>query len=168
MHSTKLRGRKYVAALLLICTGIASVASAADTANGGLAYKGRSATLRYAWLVAGPSDFEPGKTVRRIVLSNSDIGAKLQACTTFSCVESEVMDGATIDFTGGPRLNYWIAINGQKVQYSGTARPGTFIARTDDPKHLAGHIAIDDVAAGGPKLDAEFDVTLLKEFRSAR
>lgn len=166
--STRLRERKFIAAALLIFGGIASVASAADAANGKLDFKGRSATFRHAWLVTGPSDLEPGKTVRRIVLSSADIGATLQACKTFSCTDGEVMDGATIDFTGGPRLNYWIAMNGQKIQYSGTAKPATFTARTDDPKHLAGRIAIDDVAAGGPKLDAEFDVTLLKEFRSAR
>jgi hypothetical protein len=78
------------------------------------------------------------------------------------------MEGATVDFTGGPRLNYWTVMDGQKVQYSGTARPETFSARGNDPGRLAGSLAIDDAAAGGAKLDADFDVMVLKEFKVAR
>ena len=29
----------------------------------------------------------------------------------------------TVDFDAGPRLNYWVVANGQKIQYSGTAKP---------------------------------------------
>ena len=153
---------------LLLGAGISAAVSAADTASGSLNYMGRSAAFKYAWLVTGPCDFEAGKTIRRIVVSATDIGAKLQACKTFSCTDSEVMEGATVDFTGGARLNYWTVMNGQKIQYSGTANPNTFVARANDPGHLAGRLTIDDTAAGGPKLDAVFDVTLLKEFKVAR
>ena len=59
-------------------------------------------------------------------------------------------------------------MNGQKIQYSGTATPDAFTARADAPGRLAGRLAIDDVAAGGPKLSAEFDVSILKEFKVAR
>lgn len=155
-------------ALLALSIGVVSRVAAADTADGALAYKGRNAALKYAWLVSGPSDMEPGKTVRRVILSATDISAKLQACKTFSCTDGEVTEGATLDFTGGPRINYWIAMNGQKVQYSGTARPEVFAAQADDPAHLAGKLAIDDTSAGGPRLDARFDVTRLKQFEVAR
>ncbi|MFO1399045.1 MAG: hypothetical protein U1F48_18465 [Burkholderiales bacterium] len=144
------------------------IANAADTGSGTIDYKGRVATLKYAWLVTGPSDMEPGKQVRRLILSATDIGGKLQACKTFSCTDGEVTEGMTVDFTGGPRLNYWVALNGQKVQYSGTARPETFSAKANDATHLAGQLAIDDAAAGGPKVNASFDVTVTKDFKVAR
>ena len=153
----------WMAGALFACAAIA-----ADTGNGNLSYKGRTAALKYAYLVSGPSDMEPGKSVRRLVLSASDIGAKLSACKTFSCTDGSVDEGATVDFVGGPRINYWIAMNGQKVQYSGTARPEVFTAKGGDPARLAGRLAIDDVAAGGPKLDADVDVALLKDFKTAR
>lgn len=156
-----------LAALLLIA-GLAATACAADSAVGSLNYRGHATVLKFAWLVTGPSDFEAGKTIRRVVLSATDIGAKLQACRTFSCTDGEVMEGATVDFTGGSRLNYWTVSEGQKVQYSGTAEVGAFVARANDARHLAGRLAIDDTAAGGPRLDAEFDVTVLKEFAVAR
>jgi hypothetical protein len=152
---------------LLLAAAISPAAYAADTGSGSISYKGQTAALKYAWLVSGPSDMEPGKTVRRLVMSTTDIGAKLQACATFSCTDGSVTDGMTVDFTGGPRLLYWIAMNGQKVQYSGTTQPQTF-AGTNDPTHLAGALAIDDVSAGGPKIDAKVDVTLIKEFKKAR
>lgn len=153
---------------LLLVAGLATTVGAADTATGSLNYKGHATVLKYAWLVTGPSDFEPGKTVRRVVLSATDIGAKLQACKTFSCTDGEVTEGATVDFIGGPRLNYWIVTNGQKVQYSGTVAADAFVARANDARHLSGRLAIDDTAAGGPQLNAEFDVALLKEFTVAR
>lgn len=160
------RARIGVALGLALCA--VHAAHAADAATGALDYKGRSTTLRYAWLVTGPSDMEPGRTVRRVVLSAHDIGAKLQACTTFSCTDGMVTEGATLDFTGGARIAYWIALGGQKVQYSGTALPSAFAARVDDASHLAGGLAIDDTAAGGPKLQADFDVARLKAFTVAR
>jgi hypothetical protein len=153
---------------LLLMAGLATTACAADAATGSLDYRGHVTALKYAWLVTGPSDFEAGKTIRRVVLSATDIGAKLQACRTFSCTDGEVMEGATVDFTGGPRLNYWTVTNGQKVQYSGSVAVDAFVARANDSRHLAGRLAIDDTAAGGPQLNAEFDVALLKEFVVAR
>lgn len=160
--------RRSMLALCLAGALCAAGAVAADTTGGNLSYKGRTAALKYAYLVTGPSDMEPGKTVRRLVLSATDIGAKLSACKTFSCTDGEVNEGATVDFTGGPRLNYWVAMNGQKVQYSGTATPDAFTAKSSDPARLAGRLAIDDASAGGAKLDAEVDVPLLKEFKAAR
>jgi hypothetical protein len=162
------RGLGRATAGVLLVAGLATTTYATDTAKGSINYRGHATALKYAWLVTGPSDFETGKTIRRVVLSATDIGAKLQGCRTFSCTDGEVMEGATVDFTGNSRLNYWTVANGQKVQYSGTVAVDAFVARADDARHLAGRLAIDDTAAGGPQLNAEFDVTVLKEFTVAR
>jgi hypothetical protein len=84
------------------------------------------------------------------------------------CADGQVTEGMTVDFDVSPRLNYWIALNSQKEQYSGTVTPDAFAARANDTGHLAGRLAIDDVAAGGPRIDVEFNVTLFKEFRPDR
>jgi hypothetical protein len=162
------RGAGQFLAALALGAVVTSAAVAADIGTGSVNYKGRIIGLKYAWLVSGPSDMEPGKKVRRLVMSASDIGAKLRACTAFSCTDGSVTEGMTVDFTGGPRLNYWIVMNGQRVQYSGTARPDAFAAAANEPGHLAGRLAIDDTGAGGPKIDAQFDVALIREFRAAR
>ena len=144
-----------------------NVAIAADSqAKGTLTYQTYSIALKYAWLVKGPYERDPGKTIRRLILSAGDIGAKLQACKTMSCASGQVTEGMTVDFDTPPRLDYRVAVNGQKVQYSYGAMPEAFVARANDAGHLAGKLTIDDVAAGGPKADAEFDVTVFKEFKS--
>ena len=100
------------------------------------------------------------KILRRLVLTENEVGAKLAACSTMSCVDGLVTEGMEVDFDAGPRLNYWIAIGGQKVQYSGTADPAVFTAEENGARRLAGKIAIDDSRAGGPKIDATFDAPL--------
>jgi hypothetical protein len=154
-------------ALLMFAVGIlysGAVVAADNNANGMLFYKSRSATLKYAWLVKGPYSRDPSKTVRRLILSAQDISARLRGCKAITCADGQVTEGMTVDFDVGPRLDYWLALNGQKEQYSGTATPDAFSARANDTEHLAGRLAIDDVAAGGPKVDVEFNVTLFKEF----
>jgi len=157
----------YAAGLIgIIGLSISSAGIAAgDDAVGSIAYRARSLNLKYAWLIAGPYVQDPGKTVRRLILSAKDIGAELKACKTMSCADGKVTEGMTVDFDVSRRLNYWIALDGQKVQYSGTVTPDAFAARADDAQHLAGRLSIDDVSAGGPKIDAEFDVTLFREFK---
>ena len=161
--------RAVVLVAALICgIAFATAAAGADTVSGTLKYKDKRTALKYAWLVTGPNDLDNDKTVRRLVLSESDIGPQLQACQTFACTNAEVNEGMTVDFAGGPRLRYWIAINFQTTQYSGTAGIETFTARGNDPQRLAGKLHIDDLGAGGAKVDAEFDVALLKDFKVAR
>lgn len=46
--------------------------------------------------------------------------------------------------------------------------PDAFVARADDGEHLAGKLAFDKVAPGGPRIDVEFNVTLFKEFEADR
>ena len=144
---------------------VANIAIAAGSeASGTLAYKGRTAAFKYAWLVKGPYDRDPTKTVRHLILSANDIGVAIQACKTISCADGKLTEGMTVDFDVSPRLDYWIALNGQKVQYSGAAMPNAFASRVNDSGHLAGKLAIDDVAAGGPRVDAEFDLAVFKTF----
>jgi hypothetical protein len=144
-----------------------NVATSADNqAKGTLTYKSYSLTLKYAWLVKGPSEMDPHKTIRRLILSANDISPKLQECTTMWCASGQVTEGMTVDFDTPPRLDYWVAVNGQKVQYSFGAMPEAFVARINDAGHLAGELTINDIGAGGPKVDAEFDVAVFKEFSS--
>jgi hypothetical protein len=139
----------------------ASLVSAGD-AKGSLVYKTRTANLKYAYLVKGP-DAISKKTIRRLILSATDLGAKISACKTLSCTDSDLNDGLSVNFDSGPRLNYWMVQNDQKIQYSGTLKPEVLKTTADDAKHIAGKLAFDDAGAGGPKVDVEFDATLTKE-----
>lgn len=133
-----------------------------------MTYKGNAATIQHVWLVKGPDSMDPKVTIRHLVFSAADIGARVKACRTMSCVDADLGDGVTVDLDAGPRLNYWIVLKGQRIQYSGTARPVTFKAKADTPSRVAGTIAIDDTGAGGGKVDIEFDAPLLAELKAAR
>ena len=146
----------------------ASFAAAAGGASGSIDYAHKNAAVKYAWLIEGPDDMQPGKTLRRLYFSATDIGAKLAACASLSCADGSVSEGATIDFAKDARhLGYWVVLNGQKVQYSGGTEPAAFTIKTDAHDRLAGHVHIDDAAAGGAKIDADFDAALLKSVTSA-
>jgi hypothetical protein len=145
-------------AALALC---ASLAAAAD-AKGTVIYKTRTADLKYAYLVKGP-DAVSKQVIRRLILSASDLGAKISACKTMSCTDSDLNEGLSVNFDSGPRLNYWMVLNGQKIQYSGTLKPEVLKATANDAKRIAGKLTFDDAGAGGPKVDVEFDATLSKE-----
>jgi hypothetical protein len=168
MHRV-LSARRICTLTLALAAALAWGASAAgNEGKGTIDYKGRTTTLKYAWLVKGPDSMEPKQTIRMLILAADDIGAKISACKTISCASGALQEGATVDFDAGPRLNYWVVQNGQRIQYSGTAKPATFTPLANEPGRLAGKLAIDDSAAGGAKLAAEFDVTVLKEFPPGR
>jgi hypothetical protein len=134
----------------------------AGDAKGTVVYKGRTAEVKYAYLVKGPD--EVSKTViRRLILSTKDLGAKIAACKTLSCTDSDLDDGLSINFDSGPRLNYWMVMNGQKIQYSGTLKPEVLKTSASDAKKMAGKLVFDDAGAGGPKADVEFDAPMVKE-----
>jgi hypothetical protein len=147
-------------------------ASAEGSAKGTLTYKSKGApvtiTLRHVWLVKGPDAVDPKRIIRHLILSAIDIGSKVAACKTMNCTDSDLGSGMTVDLDAGPRLNYWVVLDDQRVQYSGTARPEALKLTTDTPGRLAGKLTIDDAAAGGPKIDVEFDTPLLHELKSAR
>ena len=161
--------RSAVLFLLAVSVGV----TAGSDAKGTLNYKGKSKdfaiTLKYAHLVKGPDTMDPKRTIRRVILSATDLTAKIQACKTMDCSDDDLNDGIEIDIVaGGPRLLYWLAVNDGLVQYSGTQKPTALVATTDSADRLAGKITFDDSAAGGAKLDATFDATLLKTFDKAR
>lgn len=137
-------------------------ASAAGEAKGTVTSKARTVNVKYAYLVKGP-DAVTKQTIRRLILSATDLSAKIAACKTMTCTDSGLGDGLSVVIEGGPRIFYWMVMNDQKIQYSGTEASSALAAKTDDAKRLAGTLKFDKTGAGGPKVDVEFDATLVKE-----
>ena len=148
-----------------------SGAAAAEPASGTINYQSKAGPIvinvAHVYLVKGP-DAVSGKTIRQLVFAPADIGAKLNACATLSCVSGNLSDGMTVDFDAGPRLNYWVVFNGQLVQYSGTQQPAALTAATDTATRLAGKIVFDASPSGGAKIDAQFDTPLTKTVTKGR
>jgi len=155
-------------AIMLLTVSFPSAAAADDAAKGTLSYKGTTVVLNHAYLIKGPDAMDPKRIIRRLILSRDDLGAAIQACKTMHCVDGGVTEGMQVDFDASPRLNYWVAANGGRLQYSGTARPSVAKVAGGDAKRLAGKLTIDDSAAGGPQVEVEFAATLLKEFTAVR
>ena len=157
---------------LALVTALTASIAAFGTAKGTLLYKGKTretnVTLKFAYLVKGPDAIDPKMTIRRLILTSADIEKKLAACTTMMCTSDESVESLSIDLDAGPRLNYWLALNGGLVQYSGTTPPASMTKSAETPTRLAGKIVFDGTGAGGPKVDAEFDATLLKTLTKAR
>jgi hypothetical protein len=153
-----------VAAAILLAATTAS----AGTAKGTLVHKGKTVTLAHAYLVVGPDAIDPAKKIRRLILTADDLSAKLAACKVMSCTDGEVMEGLVVDIDGGPRLNYWMVLDDQKIQHSDTEEPSSLAATTDDAKKLAGKLTIDDTGSGGPTVAVEFDAPLVQELTAAR
>ncbi len=143
----------------------------AGEANGVASYKFKSGdivvNIKHAYLFTGP-DVVSGKPIRRVVLSVADVSAKLAACATMLCSDGDIVEGMTIDFDAGPRLNYWFVGNNQLVQYSGTADPASLVLTANTPKRLAGKWDLDASASGGPKIHVQFDAPLVKEVSKLR
>jgi len=154
--------------ILATLAALLSGTVAAEPASGTINYQSKSGPIAInvanVYLVKGP-DAVSGKTVRQLVFVPADIGAKLKACATLSCVSGLLNEGMTVDFDVSPRLNYWVVGNGQKVQYSGTAKPEeTLKLTTDTPEQMAGTLTIDDSRAGGAKVNVKFDAKTAKSF----
>ena len=122
-------------------------------------------TFKHAYLMKGP-ELGGGAVIRRLVLSASDVSDALKSCQTMMCSDGGIGEGMTVDFDAGPRLNYWFVANDQLVQYSGTAAPTAAKLTTDSPTRLAGMLSIDAVGAGGPKVQVDFDASLVKELKN--
>ena len=142
---------------------------AADgAAKGTVVYKADTAAIKHVWLVKGPDAVDPKLTIRLLIFSVADIGAKVKACKTMRCLSADLDDGVTVELDAGPRLNYWVVLKGQRIQYSGTAKLETLKATANTPARVAGKLAIDDTKAGGGKIDIDFDVPQLAELKAAR
>ena len=156
------------AVALVAAATLVPAAAVADPASGTINYQSKAGpvvvNVANVYMVKGP-DAVSGKTIRQLIFTSADIGAKLQSCASMSCASGNVTEGMTVDFDVGPRLNYWVVGNGQKVQYSGTARPDeTLKLSADTPEHLAGTLAIDDGAMGGARVNVKFDTATVKQF----
>jgi len=159
----------YAKTLAAIALAISLPVHAADgTASGTVVYKGKTVTIKHVWLVRGPDTFDPRATIRELVFSAADIGEKMKACKKMSCLGGNLDEGLTVDLDAGPRLNYWLVLDGQRVQYSGTAKPETLKATANTPERVAGKLTIDDSKAGGGKIDIDFDAPVLAELKAAR
>ena len=143
---------------------IALPAAAAGEAKGTVVYKGRTADIKYAYLVKGP-DAVTKQPIRRLILSTKDLGAKIASCSKMSCMDADLDEGLEVDLVDGPRLNYWLVMNGQKVQYSGTEPKESLASTANDAKKIAGTLKFDKTAAGGPKVDVTFDAPMVKELK---
>jgi len=145
----------------------ANAAHAADKTNGTASFKSYSSTLKYGWLVRGPEQMDESKSTLRLFLSSTDIGAKIKACTTLSCANLALEDGAMVDYSDARHLGYAVKLNGQRVQYSGGTDGEAFKLTINTPNHLAGTLRIDDSAVGGAKVNVDFDLTLMNTFKTA-
>lgn len=150
--------RAVVAALL----ALVSLPAAAGEAKGTLTYKDRKVDVKYAYLVAGP-DFMTKQKIHRVILATKDVSDKIAACAKMSCLDGGITEGLMINFDEGPRISYWMVMNDQKIQYSGTEPKGSLALKTDDAKKIAGSLKFDKSGAGGPKVDVEFDSAMVKE-----
>ena len=143
---------------------ILSSPALAGDAKGTVAYKGRTLDVKYAYLVT-TKDAMSGKSMRRLILAPKDVGAKIASCAKMSCVDGDLDDGIEFDLVEGPRLNYWLVMNGQKVQYSGTEPKESLAATSDDAKKVAGTLKFDKTAAGGPNVNVTFDAPFVKDLQ---
>ena len=142
-----------------------------DSSKGTLIYKGKKKTfnidLKYAYFVAGPDSFDPNKKIRRLIFTNVNLEAKIKSCEVMNCVDSSI-EGIQVDLDAADRILYWVNLNGQLVQYSGTAMLDAMVLTTESKDRLAGSLKIDALASGGPSVDVSFDVTLLKSYLKSR
>lgn len=159
MHAIR---TKFVWSVLALAASTAALA--ADGASGTISFHGHAGAIKHAWMVRGPDEMDAGKTVLRIYLSSADIGAKIKACKTLSCADAALEDGAMIDYGDASHLAYAVRLEGERVQYSGATDRDAFTLSTTRPDHLAGKLHIDDSAAGGAKIDAQWDVALANTF----
>ena len=75
-----------------------ALALAGDSATGTITFKTGKCAVKYGWLVRGPDEMDPSKTVLRIYLSSVDVGAKIKACKTLSSADNALKDSAMVDF----------------------------------------------------------------------
>ena len=149
---------------LLVVLLLAVPTAFAGDAKGTISYKGRTIDVKHAFVVT-TKDAMSGKPMRRLILSPKDIGGKINSCAKMSCVDGDLDEGIEFDFVDGPRLNYWLVMNGQKVQYSGTEPKESLSSSANDAKKVAGTLRFDKTAAGGPKVDVTFDAPFVKDLQ---
>jgi len=170
LSSERTSNHPFVTALAIVASLLAMTARA-DPASGTISYQSKAGSIvvevKNVYLVKGPDEVS-GRVIRRLVFSSADLNAKIKACAEMSCADGNLTEGLTVDFDAGPRINYWFVGNGQRVQYSGTAKPEAAQLAVDTPQRLVGKLSLDDGNVGGAKASIDFNATLLKEFTKVR
>ena len=111
---------------------------------------------------------EGQKSVRgRLIFTEVDIEAKIKSCAVMNCADP-LIEGIQVDLDAAPRILYWVNLDNQMVQYSGTSTLEALSLTTESATRLAGKLHIHDSAAGGPTLDVTFDTPILKTFTKHR
>lgn len=155
----------FAAALIALAPLLSThaIAQEGNTASGSMTVSKYNVAFKHVYLVAAPAD---GKTARRLIFSATDIGAGIGKCTTISCATNDLKEGLELEIDApGGRMNLWAVANGQKVQHSDTAPRATLTTTADAPDAVAGTLAIDKSASGGPKINIEFKAKLTKAFK---
>ena len=159
---------------LLLATALIAAASslvAAEHAKGKLTFQGAKKSftldLKHAYLVSGPDTFDEKRIIRRLVFTVNDFTAPIKEAKGLGGFDGSLMEGMVVNLDGGPRLTYWLVLDGQLVQYSGIVEPSALKAKVDVPDHLAGKLVFDDSSSSGPNVAVEFDAPLLKSFTKA-
>jgi len=158
--------------LLTGCTLLSlSFITRSDVGKGKLVYKTGSKSfdmnIKSAYFITGPDGFDSGKKIRRLIFSTNVLDDKIKSCSAMNCVD-QYIEGLQVDLDAAPRLLYWISLNNQLVQYSGTAQNEFLTLTADTADHLAGTLKFDQSASGGPLVDVTFDTKLMKTFAKAR
>jgi hypothetical protein len=151
--------------LAAVCTAVlfpATLLAAGNEAKGTFVYKGKTVNLKHAYLIKGPDSITK-QPMRRVILSTVDLSKDLAKCAKMMCTTGSLNEGLSFEFDTGPRIIVWMVMNDQRVQYSGSEPVKSFAASADDAKRMAGKLVFDKTAAGGPKVDVEFDAALVKE-----
>jgi hypothetical protein len=161
--------RRLLMAIFVILFG--SVAAISDVSKGKLLYKTGSKSfdvdLKSAHFIVGPDAFDDAKKIRRLIFTTASLDEKIKKCSAMNCVD-QYIEGLQVDLDAAPRLLYWISLNNQLVQYSGTVQNEMLTLTTDTPDHLAGTLKFDQSGSGGAKVEVTFDAKLIKTFAKAR
>ncbi len=172
----------FAAALLLVAT---ACTHAADRASGKVGYVPNSADIKYGWLVQGPDIyFDTGAngdlydpknpTMLRIILSATDIGDKIKACVNLSCATAALTDGMYIDVCEtkvkieGKAVDdrfYEIRLTAGDTKFNSGTKSSNLKLTTKKPDHLAGSLHMLEFG-DNVKVDADFDLTLAKVFKT--
>ncbi|NIJ52110.1 hypothetical protein [Dyadobacter arcticus] len=142
-----------------------------DNSKGKLLYntskKSFDLNLNFVHFIVGPDSFDPNKKIRRLIFTEKSLDAKIKSCDVMNCTDPEI-EGIQVDLDAAHRILYWVNLNGQLVQYSGTAPYEELTLTTDSKEQLAGTLKFDHSVAGGPMVDVTFNAKILKTFAKVR
>jgi hypothetical protein len=142
-----------------------------DNSKGKLSYKASkkeyNVDLKNAYFIIGPDSFDPAKKIRRLIFTGTSLESRIKSCEVMNCVD-QYIEGIQVDLDAAPRILYWVNLNGQKVQYSGTAVLEAISFTTETKNRLAGTLKIDGALGGGPVVSVTFDAPLTKTFSKHR